>query len=279
VTPETTTFEGLRCIGLPGEGSTLLVTTSVGPRIIGLTGAGHSLLAVLPEATLERPGRAPFRFVGGHRLWAAPEVREVTYEPDDRPCAVTALDDGVRVEAPADGVALVKALEIRAAGGGWLIDHELRNDGDGPITLAPWAITQLRPGGRAELPLGARDSGPQADRSLVLWPYTDLDDPRLTFAIDRVEIDASPDAAPGAGPLKVGASPGEGRLSYHLEGEVFEKRVEVNPSARYPDRGAAVQVFVREDFCELETLGPLRELEPGGSATHRETWTLREETR
>lgn len=275
MTPETTSFEGHSCVRLAGKRSTLLVTVSVGPRILGLMGAGPNILAVLPDATLARPGGPPFRLVGGHRLWAAPEVPEITYEPDDHPCGVTLLDDGVRVEASPDGVGLVKALEIRAAGEDWLVDHELRNQGVGPITLAPWAITQLRPGGRAELPLGARASGPQADRSLVLWPYTDLDDPRLTFAPDRVEIDATTDAAPGAGQLKVGASPGEGRLAYSLANETFEKRVHVDPSLPYPDRGAAAQVFVRDDFCELETLGPLRTLEVGDSATHREIWTLR----
>jgi hypothetical protein len=249
------------------------VTVSVGPRILGYVGAGGNLLAVLPDATLERPGGESFKLVGGHRLWAAPEVPEITYEPDERPCSVTAVGEGVRFEAPADGVGLVKALEIRALGEEWIVDHELRNEGDRPITLAPWAITQLRPGGRAELPLGPRASGPRADRSLVLWPYTDLDDPRLTFERDRVVVDATS----ATRPLKVGAAPGRGWLAYRLDGEVFEKRVEIDPSAPYPDRGAAVQVFVTEGFCELETLGPLRELERGRSATHRETWTLRKE--
>jgi hypothetical protein len=277
VTPETTSFEGHTCVRLVGARSVLLVTVSVGPRILGLMGDGPNVLAVLPDTALERPAGAPYRLVGGHRLWAAPEVPEVTYEPDDRPCTVASLDGGVRVEAPPDGVGLVKALEIRAAGERWLVDHELRNDGPAPIVLAPWAITQLRPGGLAELPLGARIEGLQADRSLVVWPYTDLDDQRLTFGPDRVEIDAAPDTSRVAGPLKVGASPGGGLLSYRVEGATFEKRVDVEPSAAYPDRGAALQVFVHEDFCELETLGPLRELEPGGSATHRETWTLTEE--
>ena len=272
MTPETTSFEGHTCVRLAGERSTLLVTASVGPRILGLIGADSNLFAVLPDAALERPTGAPYRLVGGHRLWAAPEVPTVTYEPDERPCAIAEVDGGVRVEAPTDGAGLVKAFEIRADGEDWIVDHELRNDGVRPITLAPWAITQLRPGGCARLPLGARASGPQADRSLVLWPYADLDDPRLTFERDGVWVDA----VPGAGPLKVGASPGEGRVSYLVGGEVFEKRVGVDPSLPYPDRGAAVQVFVRDDFCELETLGPLVTLGTGEVTTHRETWTLRE---
>lgn len=273
MTLRTTPFEGYECVRLEGERSTLVTTVSIGPRIMGLFGAGSNVLAVLPDATLERPGGPPFRLVGGHRLWAAPELPELTYEPDERPCTATPVDGGLRVEAPADGAGLVKALQIRAAGAGWIVDHELRNEGDRPIVLAPWAITQLRPGGRAELPLGLRGSGPQADRSLVLWPYTDLDDPRLHLERDAIGVDV----VPGAGPLKVGVAPGEGRLVYRLDGEVFEKRVAVDDAGPHADRGAAVQVYVRDDFCELETLGPLTELRPGGSARHRETWTIGED--
>lgn len=272
MTPETEPFEGYACVRLQGERSTLHVTVSAGPRILGLTGRGRNVMAVVPDALLERPGASPFRLIGGHRLWAAPEVPSITYEPDERPCEVRTIDDGVRVEAPPDGAGLAKALQIRAARGDWIVDHELRNDSAGPLTLAPWAITQLRPGGRATLPLGDRVPGYQADRSLVLWPYTDLDDPRLVFEGDGVGVRA----VPGDGPVKVGAAPGRGWVSYTLEDEVFEKRVDVDPSRPYPDRGAAVQVFARDEFCELETLGPLVTLGPGEATTHRETWTLRE---
>jgi hypothetical protein len=35
-----------------------------------------------------------------------------------------------------------------------------------------------------------------------------------------------------------------------------------------------VHVYLCDEFCELETLGPLRVVEPGGSATHREEWRV-----
>ncbi len=49
-------------------------------------------------------------------------------------------------------------------------------------------------------------------------------------------------AGPGD-PLKVGVGPGDGRMSYRLDGQVFAKQVEVDPQASYPDRGAALQVY------------------------------------
>lgn len=270
-TVDEVSFEGHRGVRLERDGVAIVITTSVGPRVLGLLGEGANVLAVLPDATLDRSDGVRFRLVGGHRLWAAPEVERFTYQPDDAPCAVTELDDGVRVQAPVDGVGLVKAIEVHAADGGWALDHELRNESGAALTLAPWAITQVRLGGRAILPLPPRGEGPQADRSLVLWPYSDLGDPRVHLGREEVQIEAV-----AAGPrVKLGAAPSTGRVRYEIDGQRFEKRVSVDPDATYADRGAAVQVFLCDDFCELETLGPLERLEPGGSARHREHWSLR----
>ena len=103
MTLETVSFEGHECVRLHDGGVTVMVTTSVGPRVLGLTGGEGNVMAVLPGAGLERPDGGRFSFIGGHRLWAAPEIPEVTYQPDDRPCAAAEVDGGVRVEAPTDG--------------------------------------------------------------------------------------------------------------------------------------------------------------------------------
>lgn len=271
MTLETVSFEGHGCVRLHGGGVAVTVTTSVGPRVLGLAREAGNLMAVLPNLGLDRPDGERFVFFGGHRLWAAPEVPAVTYQPDDRPCTVTETEGGIRVEAPADGAGLVKALSVRPGVTGWTVDHEIRNDSPWPITVAAWAITQLRPGGMATLPLPPKGPGPQADRALVLWPYTDPADPRIAVEPDAVRIRSTPTGAP----LKLGAAPGEGSLSYRIDGEEFEKRIDLDPDAAYADRGAALQVYLCDDFCELETLGPLRALEPGDDVTHRERWTLR----
>jgi hypothetical protein len=270
VTLERVAYHGYEGVRLRGGRSSVVVVTSAGPRVLGLIGSGEDLFAVLPAAGLDGPAGERFAFIGGHRLWAAPEVPDITYQPDDRPCAVVEVDDGVRVEAPADGAGLAKAIEVRASGDDWVVDHAIRNASGAAVTIAPWAITQLRPGGRARLPLGGAGTGLQADHALVLWPYTRPDDPRLGFEPDAVRIRAEP----GPGPIKVGAAPSRGRVSYERAGERFEKRVELDPAGTYADRGAAVQVYLNDDFCELETLGPLRVVEPGAVAEHRERWTL-----
>ncbi|HEY7756241.1 MAG TPA: hypothetical protein VID69_08455 [Actinomycetota bacterium] len=272
MTIEPVTFEGHAGVRVRDGAACLTVTTSTGPRVLELSAGGRNLMAVLPDSTLDRSGRgAPFRFLGGHRLWAAPEVPEVTYEPDDRPCALTEVDGGVRVEAPPDGAGLAKTLEVRPDADGWIVDHTIRNASRAVVRLAPWAITQLRLGGEVDLPTGSSGPGPQADRCVVLWPYTDPSDPRIRFAPGAVAIDAEP----GPPRIKLGVAPSAGTVRYRLEGEIFEKRVEIEPGAAYPDRGAAIQVYLCDEFCELETLGPLRDVEPGDAVTHRERWTLR----
>ena len=270
MTLETVSFEGHDCVRLEDGEVAVVVTVSTGPRVLGVLAGGENLFAVLPEPTLDTPAGERFRFLGGHRLWVAPEIPSITYQPDDRPCAVAEVEEGVGVEAPADGAHLVKAILVRRTLDVWIVDHVVRNASRRTITIAPWAITQLRTGGEAVLPIAPSEGGPQADRSLVLWPYTDLGDPRLRFDRNEVRVDA----ARNGPPLKLGAAPSDGRVAYELDGYRFEKRIDVDPDAPYADRGAAVQVYVCDDFCELETLGPLHEVEPGGSVALRERWSV-----
>jgi hypothetical protein len=273
VTLEVLAFAGHGCVRLGDGADAAVVTTSAGPRIIGLFREGDdaNVLAVLPDAAIDRSHGPPYRLLGGHRLWAAPEVPDVTYQPDDRPCSVTEVEDGVRVEAPADGAGLVKSIDVRRSEDGWTVDHAIRNGSAAAVTLAPWAITQLPLGGRMIVPSSTEATGPQADRSLVLWPYTDPGDTRLHLTADAVVVDTG---ATGSR-LKIGVAPGRGHASYARNGTVLEKHVDIDGDAVYADRGAAIQVFVNDEFCELETLGPLREIEPGEEATHRERWIVR----
>ena len=273
MTPESLSFAGHGCVRLRDGSDAAIISTSAGPRVIGLFHGGdeHNVMAVLPDASIERGDGTPYRLLGGHRLWAAPEIPDVTYQPDDRPCAVTEVEGGVRVEATADGVGLIKAIEVRRSNDGWTVDHSLMNGSDAPMTLAPWAITQLPLDGRMVVPSSTDATGPQADRSLVLWPYTDPGDARLRLTADTVFVDT---VATGHR-LKIGVAPGRGRASYARNGIVLEKHVDLEADAIYADRGAAIQVFLSDAFCELETLGPLREVAPGDVATHRERWIVR----
>lgn len=252
-----------------GTGSSVAVATGFGPRIVALLVNERNLFAELPDDTLEGPGGLTYHLRGGHRLWAAPEVPSVTYQPDDAPCALARVDDGVRIEAPPDGAGIAKTLTITGVPDGWIVDHALTNRGRAPIRVAPWAISQFRPGGRVTLSFAGAGAGLQADRALVLWPYTDPADARLTVGSDTVEVEASQGS-----PLKVGLAGSAGHIRYELDGVRVDTRISVDPLASYTDLGAAIQTYVCDRFCEVETLGPTALLAPGASVSHREEWTI-----
>jgi len=253
-------------------GYRLSIATRYGPRVAGLRlGEGPEMLAALsPDVVLDRPDSGTYRFHGGHRLWAAPEIPAITYAPDDHPCHVSAEGGVLAITAPADRAGLAKTIIVSSEGGRLAVDHTLANEGSEPLEVAPWAITQVPLGGTALLPLGvAARQGLQASHSLVLWPYTDLSDSRLTWRERALTIQVTP-----GDPLKVGSGPTPGRLGYLFRGHLFIKDIPSATTGEYPDRGAAAQVYVNGFFGELESVGPLATLDPGASVTHREIWQI-----
>ena len=250
------------------------VPDGFGPRLLGFRPRnGPELLVRLgPEVGLDS-GAGRVRLRGGHRLWVAPEVPELTHLPDDTPCGVTFAAGRLAIHGPVDGAGFTKEVAASVTTHeAVVVDHRLTWSGPGSVTVAAWAITQVPLGGVAVLPIGGRPGGSfQADRSLVLWPYTDLSDPRLRFGAGTALVTAAP------GPqLKVGSGPRPGRLGYLRDGWLFTKTVAPADDGAYADRQAVAQVFVNDAFCELESLGPLVRLEPGESVEHREVWEAQE---
>ena len=247
--------------------------TGFGPRLVSLRfRGGPELFARLrDDIVIEHPDSGPYRFHGGHRLWAAPEVPAISYASDDHRCAVTTGPDRLAITAPADSAGIIKHLTVGLEGESLLVDHRLENGGPGPIAVAPWGITQFPMGGTALLPAGAPwdPEGFQGDSSLVIWPYTNLADPRLSWKKRAAVIEAAPGLR-----FKIGSGPGPGRIGYLIEQQLFTKKVAAAGDGTYSDRGAVAQFFVQESFCELETLGPIVPLRPGTSVSHREIWEV-----
>lgn len=246
------------------------VATGFGPRVTSLRiGDSPEMLAKLgPEKVVTYDG-GEYVFHGGHRLWAAPEVPEITYASDEHECQISNAGT-VTVAAPPDGVGVVKEIEVSPADGALLVEHRLSRNGEGP-PLAPWAITQVPLGGTAIIPLRGEDTAPQANRNLVLWPYTSTEDSRVMLRDDVLAIKAN------EGPLnKFGVGPAPGRLGYYREGWLFIKEIEGATGRTVPDFGAAGQVFVGMGFCELESMGGLVRLGDGNQAVLLERWTVTE---
>lgn len=252
--------------------------TAGGPRIthLGWADGRENLLAAVPDFTIETP-LGSYRFLGGHRLWHAPEAHPRSYIPDDaNGLTATPQSGGVTLAAPPEPLTgIAKRLEIRLDPHrpAVLLRHELHNAGPWPVTLAPWAITQFRLGGVALMPLPtapADSAGLLPNRLLALWPYSRLDDPRLRLHDGAALLHA----APGAPPFKLGGWNSAGWLGYWLGDHFFRKQFSPQPGQPHPDLGCNAEIYANDRFIELETLGPLVTLDPGARVAHEERWEL-----
>src|SRR5205823_1760453 len=65
-----------------------------------------------------------------------------------------------------------------------------------------------------------------------------------------------------------------GWAAYTLGDALFIKRFGFEPGAVYADFGCNTELFTNADMLEVESLGPLTRLDPGGDVLHIEHWSL-----
>ena len=125
-------------------------------------------------------------------------------------------------------------------------------------------------GGIACLPQPGISNGLLPNRELVLWPYTRLHDARLDLQDDLIILNGYP----GDAPCKIGSRNPAGWLCYIRNGKGLTKHSIFEPVAVYPDWGCNAELYAWDRFIELETLGPLVQLEPDASVFHKEIWEV-----
>jgi hypothetical protein len=238
--------------------------TEVGPRIVGLylADSNDNLLGEAPSVDLKTDA-GMHKLFGGHRIWAAPELPGWSYVPDTKGGRVEQSEGGVAIHWEPQGPGFAVGMRIKLVPGKPSLELEqtLTNRHADYQRLAPWGITILPHGGAAFLP-----KAPGA--SEVRWPYTPPSDPRIKSQPALIEIQGQP------GPmLKVGAFSPVGVCAYMRDGVLLLKRFEVQ-TGEHPDGGCNVEVYCDANYLELETLGPLSDVPPGGNVTLRETWDL-----
>ena len=255
----------------------LIATLDVGPRLIHLAVPGRPNVFHNYADAMGTTGEPEWQNRGGHRLWVAPEDPVATYFPDNGPVAVEELPKGgIRLRpAPETVNGIQKEIDIyldKRRPRVRLI-HRINNIGTKPLRLAPWALSVMAPGGTAVAGLPPRGSHPQdllPNQSLILWPYTDLADPRLKVGTRAILLAQRP----GTPSLKIGLENVEGWAAYAVGGCLFVKRFPWKPRKVYPDKGASTELFTNQDMLEVESLGPLARLRPGRKVEHREEWFL-----
>lgn len=271
---EIETSEWGDCVRLSNGTVEVRIATEIGPRIVyfGFEDDRNEF-QTFPE------GQEDFPVFGGHRLWHSPEKESRTHVRDDEPVEYEIDGDAVRVTRSQDPKSFLRReIEVHVAESGPSVEvvHRIHNEGEWACELAPWALTVLQPGGQAVLPFRRQAPSDSLlhDRSLQVWPYTHLADPRFQFDEEYIGIEQRDDCD---GPLKIGTDVAEGWAAYVRDGHAFRKDFEVDPEGSYPDDGSNVEAYTRAGLLELETLGVKESVQPGETAEHTETWTLADE--
>jgi hypothetical protein len=265
------------CIRLYNDEIELIITTDVGPRIVRLGFINDQNFFYLAPDQFGKTGGNEWRIYGGHRLWLAPEQIDLSYYPDNDPVTYTCDANTLKVtQAKGTATGVAKEMEITLAPGKNEVTvlHRLINQSAYDIEVAPWAISALASSGRAIIPQEPYGEGNDyllPARPLTLWQYTKMNDPRWIWGEKYIQAKQNPSYA---SEQKIGILNKQGWSAYHLNGEVLIKKFPYIPGAVYPDYMSNNEVYINKDFLEIESLGPLTKIRPGGTAEHPEQWLL-----
>jgi hypothetical protein len=243
--------------------------TTVGPRLIGLYAKQANVELLVPTPDIHWPTlHGEYYLYGGHRVWKAPE--DSFYNCPEDNVTVVAEKDRVTLRSGVDASGLQKEISFCLDENRVLLTHLITWHGSEPIELAPWTITQLPLGGVAILPQSNLTAGSMPTRSLSLWPYASITDPRLELHDDLILVYGSADQKY----FKAGSYNPFGWAAYLLDKVLFIKRFPVSDFRTLADMGCNVETFVWDAYLELETLGALALLKPGDRVAFEETWEI-----
>ncbi len=264
------------CYRLSNGEVELIVTSDVGPRIIRYGFEGGQNFFVELEEDLGKTGGDNWRLYGGSRLWVGPEDPVYSYGADNDPVQVEISGNRLTAQAPVEhtGVQKAIAVELSDEGSAVRVVYTLANRTIWPLRIATWVLTMMAPGGAGITTLPPRGTHPEVlapTNPLVVFAFTNMADPRWTWLEKYIVLRQDPQ---NADPEKIGLFNPETRGAYLLNGELFVKKFAASPDEEFPDMGASYETFTNERFLEIETLGPLRTLQPGESLDHVEEWSL-----
>ena len=271
------------CIEITNGDVMLRVTTDVGPRIIyyGTTDEDNMMFCDVKDNVNRSSDYLDANFkkgemwhiYGGHRLWTSPE-NEASYFPDNYPVEVKMLDNGaVFFSANECTTGIRKGISVTMDDNGVVtLDHTFFNFTDKTVTLALWALSVMNKGGLAIVPMATDDTGLLANRNIVLWPYTNIRDDRLTLNQTYISLQQKEICD---GPLKIGVLNTEGTVYFIRNGKMLEKKFDkADRSGNYVDFSCSTELYTSEHIIEVEALSQLLNINAGDTAHHVEIWTM-----
>jgi hypothetical protein len=265
------------CIRLYNSEIELVIASDIGLRILFFGFIGSKNVFYLSAEDQGKIGGDSWRNYGGHRLAHAPEAVPRTYFPDNEAVSYSFETTKLKIVQPKEEeTGIVKEMEITLSENHNQVRvlHRLINQNIWSVKLSPWAISALAPGGTAVIPqepFGIGDDFVLPARAMSVWSYTNMQDPRWLWGKKYIQVkqDESQRSA-----QKIGFLNKQGWAAYNLDGNLLIKFFDFDPNAEYPDYGSNNEIYLNGFFLELETLGPLVNIPPGGKTEHIEYWIL-----
>ena len=272
-----------KCVKISNGIIDAIVTINLGPRIVffGLTGEENifyedSNRAYRITTEVQTTGNdTTFYYYGGHRLWLSTERSAKSGLPDNEPVVYSVLSDSVRFIPPKqDASAFQTGMEIVMGEGAadTMIVHTAKNCSKEVQTCGISAITMLSGDGLLILPQNTEDDITfRPNRSIVLWPGTDIRDERLHLGNRYLSVRQETGCSKL---LKVGSNNILGWAAFVGRKYTFLKRYVHNPQAVYPDFGSSCEFSLHPDFAEIQSLSPVYRVEPGMGIKHVENLSI-----
>lgn len=272
-----------KCLKIDNGVVTLLITVDVGPRVIyySLNGKENVFNEDIERSTV-RDSEELHKFFdtnenwyiyGGHRLWSSPESWPDSYTPDNSPVEYEILGSSVELRpAPRTkvGEQHIMTVTVDENSSKVTVTHKIVNISDHELKLAPWAMTVAEKGGVEIIPQCRRQTGLLSNRRMVIWEYTDVNDERFYMSNKYMTLRQTDKESS----FKVGVNNEDGWCAYINKGQAFKKSFSFDENAVYPDYDVNFETFTNQFIVEIETLGKLETLKPGGAAVHNEVWEL-----
>jgi len=271
---KTIEYKGLKNSLLLTNGTIELVAiTQLGPRIIryGFIDGPNEFLEL--EDELRNPTDDEWQIFGGHRLWHSPESEARVAAPDCFPISYEIIENGFVLNQPTEPhTGIQKSMVVTMNQDGCVsVMHRLTNKSLWPLQLACWGLSVMASDGLEVVPLPNRDTGFLPNATLTLWPYTKMNDFRVTWGEKYIFLRQSRKAE---GKFKFGFPNEHGWAAYFNHNNVFVKRHIHIQNEYYPDTNCSFETFTNELMLEVESLGPLVILQPEETEEHFERWEL-----
>ncbi len=261
------------------------VTIDIGPRIIRFGFVGGQNIMCDNRAAADPKNDEEFQsffgkgkkweILGGHRIWTSPESYPHSYYPDQ---------DAVKYEITEQGAVFTpnaetengyqKQLEIRMDpdDANMQVTMRVKNIASIPQEFSIWGLTVSATGGTLIIPMNDNDTGLLANRNISVWPYTNLADSRLHFGKHYVTLRQDTNTTQA---LKLGFDLNQAETYYCLGCDIFRKAYETyHPHEKYPDNNCSFETYTCATFIEVESLSPLKTVQPQETVSLTEHWSL-----